>query len=78
MKTQDPTIAEVRKFIYEQMVRLSKGEISVNEGTTIAKLGHQIMEGYKTQVRLLEVVGLNSLSSKDISSLTWSMDEKHE
>ena len=74
MKTKDPTIVEVRRFIFEQMVKLSEGKISIQEGVTQAKLAHQVMDGYKTQVRLLEVAGFDSLAPKDIKQLTSSMD----
>ena len=74
MKTQEPTIVEVRRFIFEQMVKLSEGKISIQEGVVQAKLAHQIMDGYKTQVRLLEVAGLDSLAPKDVKKLTKSMD----
>ena len=74
MKASDPTIVEVRRFIFEQMVKLSEGKISINEGIVQAKLAHQIMDGYKTQVRLLEVAGLDSLAPKDVELLTSSMD----
>ena len=75
MKTE-PTIVEVRRFIYEQMINLAEGKISIHEGATQAKLAHQIMDGYKTQVRLLEVAGLNSLTPQDVKQLTWSVDNK--
>jgi len=74
METKEPTIVEVRRFIFEQMVKLSEGEISIQEGVTQAKLAHQIMDGYKTQVRLLEVAGYGSLGEKDIKMITQSMD----
>lgn len=77
MKTQEPTIVDVRRFIFEQMVKLSEGNISIQEGVVQAKLAHQIMDGYKTQVRLLEVAGVGSLEGKDIKLLTSSMD-KHK
>ncbi len=73
---KEPTIIEVRRFIFEQMQKLSKGEISIHEGATQAKLAHQIMDGYKTQVRLLEVAGIDSLSPRDVKELTCSMDNK--
>ncbi len=76
METKEPTIVEVRRFIFEQMVKLSKGEISIHEGATQAKLAHQIMDGYKTQVRLLEVAGLDSLNPIDVKELTESMDKR--
>jgi len=74
MATQEPTIIEVRRFIYEQMVKLSEGKISIQEGVVQAKLAHQIMDGYKTQVRLLEVAGLDRIEEDDIKLLTKSMD----
>ncbi len=74
MNLKEPTIVEVRRFIFDQMLKLSKGEISIHEGVVQAKLAHQIMDGYKTQVRLLEVSGLDSLEPKDVKLLTSSMD----
>ncbi len=74
METKEPTIVEVRRFIFEQMVKLSEGEISIQEGVVQAKLAHQIMDGYKTQVRMLEVAGYDSLQEKDIKMITKSMD----
>ena len=73
----DPTIIDMRRFIFEQMKKLSSGEISIHEGTVQAKLAHQIMDGYKTQVRLLEIADLASLNEKDIITLTASMDNSH-
>ena len=76
-KTQlivEPTIVEVRRFIFQQMQRLEKGEISIHEGIAQSKMAHQIMDGYKTQVRLLEVAGLESLKPEDVKRLTGSMD----
>ena len=77
MEKTEPTIVEVRRFIFEQMVKLSDGKISIQEGVTQAKLAHQVMDGYKTQVRLLEVVGVDSIKAKDINVLTRSMDNTH-
>ena len=74
IENKEPTIVEVRRFIFDQMVKLSKGKISIQEGVTQAKLAHQVMDAYKTQVRMLEVVGVDSLKSKDIKELTASMD----
>ena len=51
-------IVEARRFIFEQMVKLSKGKISIQEGIVQAKLAHQLMEGYKTQVRFVEVANM--------------------
>ena len=48
-------IVEARRFIFEQMVKLSEGKITIQEGVVQAKLAHQLMDGYKTQVRFLEV-----------------------
>ena len=48
-------IVEARRFIFEQMVRLSEGKITIQEGVVQAKLAHQLMDGYKTQVRFIEV-----------------------
>ena len=74
---KDPTIVDMRRFIFEQMKRLSNGEISIHEGTVQAKLAHQIMDGYKTQVRLLEIADLSSLNPRTIATLTSSMDSSH-
>lgn len=54
-------IIEARRFIFEQMVRLSKGEISIQEGIVQSKLAHQLMDGYKTQVRAMEIMQGNSI-----------------
>ncbi len=72
--TKEPTIVDMRRFIFEQMEKLSRGEISIQEGIVQSKLAHQIMDGYKTQVRMLEVVSLNSLKEQDIKQLTYRMD----
>ncbi len=68
-------IVDVRRFVFEIMQALKAGEVTVHEASTQAKLAHQIMDGYKTQVRLLEVVGLDSLKPKDVKQLTQSMDK---
>ncbi len=73
----EPTIIDMRRFIFEQMNKLSKGEISIHEAIAQSKLAHQIMDGYKTQVRLLEIADLGSLQPKDIKTLTASMDNNH-
>jgi hypothetical protein len=55
-KTGHNDIVEARRFIFEQMVALSKGKISIQEGIVQAKLAHQLMDGYKTQVRAMEIM----------------------
>ena len=72
--TKEPTIVDMRRFIFEQMKKLSRGEISIQEGIVQSKLAHQIMDGYKTQVRMIEVVNLNNLEEQDIKQLTYRMD----
>ena len=65
-------IVEARRFIFEQMVKLSNGEITVQEGVVQAKLGHQLMEGYKTQVRFIEVanqIGETPASIKEVTKM---------
>ena len=62
-------IVEARRFIFEQMVKLSEGEITLDEGIVQAKLAHQLMEGYKAQVRFLEVSGAIG-SPKEIKNVT--------
>ena len=59
---------------FEQMEKLSRGEISIQEGIVQSKLAHQIMDGYKTQVRMIEVVNLNNLEEQDIKQITYRMD----
>ena len=73
----EPTIVDMRRFVFKQMQLLALGKISVHEATVQAKLAHQIMDGYKTQVRLLEIADLSSLRPKDIEVLTASMDSSH-
>ena len=72
--TKEPTIVDMRRFIFEQMEKLSRGEISIQEGIVQSKLAHQIMDGYKTQVRMIEVVNLNNLEEQDIKQITYRMD----
>ena len=76
-RKSEPTIVEVRRFIFEQMKLLSDGEISIHEAIAHAKLAHQIMDGYKTQVRLLEVVGTDTLTNKEIIDITHAIDNKN-
>ncbi len=49
-------IVEARRFIYEQMVKLSKGEISLDVAIAQGKLAHQLMEGYRIQVKAMEII----------------------
>ena len=60
-------IVEARRFIFEQMVALSKGTISLDTAVVQGKLAHQLMEGYKIQVRAMEVL---STGSKDLAITT--------
>jgi len=76
-KNTEPTLVEVRKFIFKQMKKLESKEISIHEAATQAKLAHQIMDGYKTQVRLLEVVGLDTLTPKEVIDITHAIDNKN-
>ena len=38
----EPTIVEVRKFIFEQMEALRDGKISIHEGIAQAKMAHPV------------------------------------
>ncbi len=60
-------IVEARRFIFAQMVALSKGTISLDVAVVQGKLAHQLMEGYKIQVRAMEVL---STGSKDLAVTT--------
>ena len=60
-------IVEARRFKFEQMVNLSKGKITIDEALAQGKLAHHLMEGYKTQVRAMEVM---STSHKKLASNT--------
>ena len=73
MQTVDPTIVQMRRFVFEQMQALRDGDISIHEANAQAKLAHQVMEGYKTQVRFLEVAGTDSLKVEEITQLTHSL-----
>jgi len=73
---ENPTIVDMRRFIFEQMIKLSKNEISIHEATVQSKLAHQIMDGYKTQVRLLEISDLGSFEKEEIAEITASMDTR--
>ncbi|MCK5848499.1 MAG: hypothetical protein KAH01_04820 [Caldisericia bacterium] len=66
----EPTIIEMRRFIFNQMISLKNGEIDVTEAMTQAKLAHQVMDGYKTQVRMIEVINNSSMNHNDVSELT--------
>ena len=60
-------IVEARRFIFEQMVALSKDKITIDVALAQGKLAHQLMEGYKIQVRAMEVL---SSGEKDLSKTT--------
>ena len=63
-------IVEARRFIFSQMVALSKGTITVETGLAQAKLAHQLMEGYKVQVRAMEITAHSSIDPKDVKNVT--------
>ncbi len=68
-------IVEARRFIFEQMVNLSEGKITIQEGVVQAKLGHQLMEGYKTQVRFIEVANQLADAPIQIGEVTKMIEE---
>ena len=49
------TLKETRQFIYQQMVALDKGEISIDQALTQSKLATRIIESYNTEVKAIEV-----------------------
>ena len=49
------TLKETRAFIYEQMVKLDKGEISIDQALTQSKLATRIIESYNTEIKAVEL-----------------------
>ena len=49
------TLKQTRKFIFEQMEALQKGEISIDEALTQSKLATRIIESYNTEIKAVEL-----------------------
>ena len=60
-------IVEARRFIFEQMVALSKGKITLDVAIAQGKLASHLMEGYRIQVKAMEIM---STSAKDLATTT--------
>jgi len=64
-------IVEARRFIFELMVALSKGEITLDVAMAQGKLASHLMEGYRIQVKAMEVLSTSTkgLAAKTIKTL---------
>ena len=49
------TLKETRRFIFQQMQSLQRGEISIDEALTQSKLATRIIESYDTEVKAIEL-----------------------
>lgn len=53
-------IIEARRFIFDTMVGISKGEVSLEQGLVQHKLASDLMEGYRLQLKAVELSISNS------------------
>ena len=60
----DNTLATLRKFMFEQMIKLRAGECDSNEAIAMSKMSHQIIESYKTEINAVKVA--NELKDKNV------------
>ena len=60
-------IIEARRFIFNQMVALSKGKITLDVAIAQGKLASHLMEGYRIQVKAMEIM---STSHKSLATTT--------
>ena len=74
MITGHKDIIEARRFIFETMVKVSKGEISIDKALAIHKLGSDLMEGYRLQLRALEVAQGSSVEPISLCEATRQLE----
>jgi len=55
MESKITTLQEARRFIYEEMVRLREGRVSVDEAIAQGKLAAHLIDGYRVEVRAVEL-----------------------
>lgn len=49
------TLKDTRRFIFQQMVALKEGRISIDEALTQSKLATRIIESYNTEIKAVEL-----------------------
>lgn len=49
------TLQQARRFIYEEMVRLREGKVSVDEAIAQGKLASHLIETYRVEVKAIEL-----------------------
>ena len=67
-------IVEARRFIFETMVGISKGETSIEAGLAIHKLSSDLMEGYRLQLKAMELASENSNKPLTLKEVTTQLE----
>jgi len=63
-KYQDNHLNTLRTALFKSIMGVRNGEMSANDANAVAKLSHQVIESYKTEIKAVEVA--NSLKDKNI------------
>lgn len=63
----DNTLGTLRKFMFDQMIKLRSGDCDSTEAIAMSKMAHQITQSYKVEIEAVKVA--NELKDKNVKLL---------
>lgn len=68
---KDNSLKTLRKFMFDEMVKIRSGNADITESNAIAKLAGRVIETYKTEIEAVKVANdLKDKNFKYVDSIT--------